>query len=289
MKRTTATPSERDTSDQPLLYVQHGSLARITLNRPAVHNALSMKLSDDLIAALERVRAARDVTTLVITGAGDTFCAGDDITEMPKWGDANDVMRRIRSYQQMASELEELDKITIAAVDGMAVGGGLEITMACDFVIATGRARWGMPEVDSGITPGWGGTTRMARLIGRRMTKEINLLGAIHPARRAVELGLWNRIVPDGELEAEVTALVELLNTKNQQTLRQLKLIMNKGVEADLYTAQAFELLSSGLGAAISGRWEVADSDSGQGVLDFASKGKLWTERRAQARDFWVD
>src|SRR5947208_8387985 len=133
----------------------------------------------------------------------------------------------------MANQIEELDKITIAAVDGYAVGGGLEITMACDFVIATERAVWGMPEVDSGITPGWGGTTRMARLIGRRMTKEINMLGALHPARRAVELGLWNRAVPNGELERHVEQLLEVLASKNQQALRQLKFIINKGVETD--------------------------------------------------------
>src|SRR5438270_616704 len=129
-------------------------------------------------------------------GAGGTFCAGDDITEMSRWGDANGVMRRVAGYQHMADTLERLDKVTVARVDGYAVGGGLEITMACDFVVAAASARWGMPEVDVGITPGWGGTTRMARLVGRRMTKEVNLLGALHPARRAADLGLWNRVVP---------------------------------------------------------------------------------------------
>ncbi len=182
----------------------------------------------------------------MVQGAGETFCAGDDITEKHSWGDANGVMRRARLYQSMANALEELDKVTVAAVDGFAVGGGLEITMACDFVVATQRALWGMPEVDVGITPGWGGTTRMARLIGRRMTKEVNLLGALHPASRAVQLGLWNRVVPDGRLEAEVDALVEVLLSKNQQAVRQLKFIINRGVEADLYTAQGFEALSAG-------------------------------------------
>lgn len=88
----------------------------------------------------------------MIQGAGETFCAGDDITEMHRWGDVNGVMRRARLYQTMANALEELDKVTVAAVDGFAVGGGLEITMACDFVVATRRALWGMPEVDVGIT-----------------------------------------------------------------------------------------------------------------------------------------
>src|SRR5207237_5904456 len=103
---------------------------------------------------------------------------------------------------------------------------------------------------DVGITPGWGGTTRMARLVGRRMTKEVNVLGALHPARRAADLGLWNRVVPASRLDAEVAALVEVLLSKNQQAVRQLKFIINHGVEADLHTAQAFEALSAGLTAA---------------------------------------
>ena len=167
----------------------------------------------------------------------------------------------------MANALEELDKVTVAAVDGFAVGGGLEITMACDFVIATRRARWGMPEVDVGITPGWGGTTRLARLIGRRMTKEVNLLGALHPAGRAVQLGLWNRVVADERLGAEVDALVEVLLSKNQQAVRQLKFIINRGVEADLYTAQGFEALSAGLTGALNG--------------GCARPGRRWRRRRS--------
>ena len=210
----------------------------------------------------------------MVQGAGETFCAGDDITEMHSWGDANGVMRRVRLYQSMANALEELDKVTVAAVDGFAVGGGLEITMACDFVVATRRALWGMPEVDVGITPGWGGTTRMARLIGRRMTKEVNLLGALHPAVRAVQLGLWNRVVPDDRLEAEVDALVEVLLSKNQQAVRQLKFIINRGVEADLYTAQGFETLSAGLTGAVNGGWQVPDADGGEGVAAFTDKGE---------------
>lgn len=276
-------------AEEQLLYEERDAVAFITFNRPSVRNCLSMQLSDELVDAIERVRRSKDVVALVIQGAGETFCAGDDITEMPGWGDPNMVMRRVRYYQNMANQLEELDKITIAAVDGFAVGGGLEITMACDFVIATERARWGMPEVDVGITPGWGGTTRMARLIGRRLTKEINLLGALHPAKRAVELTLWNRVVPNDGLNAEVEALVEVLKTKHQQGLRQLKYIINRGVECDLYTAQGFEALSACLTFAVNGWWEVPDSDKGAGIRGFAAKDELWQTRRGRAIDFWVE
>jgi len=226
---------------------------------------------------------------VVIKGAGNNFCVGDDISEMVRWGDANDITRRARHYQNMANQLEELDKITIAAVDGYAVGGGLEITMACDFVIATERSKWGMPEVDVGITPGWGGTTRLARLIGRRRAKEINLLGALHSGKKAVEWNLWNRLVPNDQLDNEVEKLLEVLKSKNQQGMRQLKFIINRGVECDLYTAQGFEVLSAGLTGAVNGMWKIKDADQGKGVIGFNRKDGLWQTRRGLAKDFWVD
>jgi enoyl-CoA hydratase len=274
---------------EQLLYEEQGPVVRITLNRPERHNALSMQLSDELVSAFELVQRSETAKVLVIQGAGATFCAGDDITEMALWGDANQIMRRVRGYQRMADALADLDKVTISAVDGYAVGGGLEITMACDFVVATSRARWGMPEVDVGITPGWGGTTRMARLIGRRMAKEVNLIGALHPASRAASLGLWNRVVDDERLDAEVDALVQVLLSKNQQAVRQLKFMIDKGVEADLHTAQGFEALSAGLSGAVNGAWQVADADQFAGVGSFVAKGELWRARRDSARDFWTD
>jgi enoyl-CoA hydratase len=274
---------------EQLKYHESGKTARITLNRPKAFNALSMKLSEELLAAIEMVRRSPTLKFLVISGAGGNFCVGDDITEMHAWGDANGVMRRVRFYQNMANQLEELDKITIAAVEGYAVGGGLEITMACDFVIAAEHARWGMPEVDVGITPGWGGTTRLARLIGRRRAKEINFLGALHSAGRAVEWNLWNRVVPDERLNDEVEKLLEVLEFKNQQGLRQLKFMINRGVECDLYTAQGFEALSGALTAAVNGAWEIEDADKGAGVQAFVEKNELWQKRRGLATDFWVD
>lgn len=275
--------------DGELLYDERGDVAFITLNRPAVHNALSMSLSDRLLAAIERAGRSATLHAVVLRGAGGSFCAGDDITEMPRWGSASEGMRRVRLYQHMANQLEELDKVTVAAVDGYAVGGGLELTMACDFVVATARAKWGMPEVDVGITPGWGGTTRMARLIGRRRTKEVNMLGALQSSRRAVDLGLWNRVVPDGELDRHVKDLLAVLRTKNQQGLRQLKFMINRGVECDLYTAQGFEAMGASLTMAVNGHWEVEDADGGAGIRGFIAKDELWRTRRDAALHFWAE
>ena len=285
-------------AEKPLLLAVDGDTARIILNRPEVRNALSIELSDMLVDAIQTIKKSTEIKFVVIKGAGNSFCAGDDITEMLKWGDdeygkstqgANGVMRRVRIYQDMANSLEELDKLTISAVDGYAVGGGLEITMASDFVIATERALWGMPEVDSGITPGWGGTTRMARYIGKRRTKEINIIGAIMPAKRAVDWGLWNRVVADDKLDDEVDALLTVLRAKNLQACRQLKYIVNRGCETDLYTAQGFEMLSAGLSGAVNGAWEVADADQLAGIKNFTEKGDLWKKRRGLAKNFWAD
>lgn len=274
---------------ESLIYKEIEETAWIYLNRPEVMNALSMKLSEEIVSAIEIVRESTKLKFLVIKGEGPNFCVGDDIKEMMKWGNANDITRRVRYYQNMANQLEELDKITIAAVDGYAVGGGLEITMACDFVVATERAKWGMPEVDVGITPGWGGTTRLARLIGRRRAKEINLIGALHPSKKAVEWNLWNRVVANDKLDEEVEHLLEVLKTKNQQGMRQLKFIINRGVECDLYSAQGFEVLSGALTGAVSGMWKIKDADQGKGILNFTDKGGLWQTRRRLAKNFWVD
>ena len=191
----------------------------------------------------------------------------------------------------LINTLEELDKITIAAVDGNCVGGGLEITMACDFVVCTERARWGMPEVDWGITPGWGGTTRMVRLIGRRMTKEINLLGALHSAQRGVDLGLFNRVVDNDQLDNAVAELVALLQIKNHQGLRQLKFIINKNAEADLYTAQGFEALQASYSASVLSADLVDDADGAHGWTAYANKDpeSAILKRRKAAMNFWVD
>jgi len=289
---------EKIMNENPVLWEMDNDTARITLNRPAVHNALSIELSDRLVEAIQTIKKSTKIKFVVIKGAGASFGVGDDITEMVNWINdehgkatqgANGVMRRVRIYQDMANSLEELDKITICAVDGYAVGGGLEITMASDFVIATERAIWGMPEVDSGITPGWGGTTRMARYIGKRRTKEINIIGALMPAKRAVEWNLWNRVVADDKLDQEVEALLTVLRAKNQQACRQLKYITNRGCETDLYTAQGFEMLSAGLSGAVNGGWQVADADQGQGIKNFSDKGNLWEERRKLAKHFWTD
>ena len=129
----------------------------------------------------------------------------------------------------------------------------------------------------------------MVRYLGKRRTKEINIIGALMPAQRAVDWGLWNRVVPPEDLQEEVEKLLEVLRPKNQQACRQLKILINRASETDLYTAQGFEMLSAGLSGAVNGFWRVEDADQGAGVMDFYNKGETWKKRRSLAKGFWTD
>ena len=201
-------------------YTHDGRVANIVWNPPKKLNPLTVSLTNEVVAAVEEVQANEDIHIVTFRGAGGFFCCGDDLVEMydGMWGNPNQVMRRIRYYQAFANRIEELDKTTLAIVEGFALGGGLEVTMACDFVLAAESSKWGMPEVDNAMTPGWGGTTRMIRLIGRRRTKEVNMIGALRSAAKAVEWGLYNRAVPDKDLDDEVEKFIQMMLSKNQQS-----------------------------------------------------------------------
>jgi enoyl-CoA hydratase len=286
-------PTNVDGYEEVTLERSHdGRVATITWDPPKPLNPLSVGLTDELVAAVEEVAADERLHVVVFRGAGGCFSAGDDLVEIHEgmWGDPNQTMRRIRFYQRFANTIEDLDKVTIAVAEGFVLGGGLEITMACDLAMIAASCRWGMPEVDSAMTPGWGGTTRMIRLIGRRRTKEINLIGALQSAERGVDWGLFNHAVPDAEIDAEVQRLVEMLLVKNQQALRQLKFTMNKNADADMTTALAFEAYSELATAAVNWRPdtpEIPDAEPGKGLEAFTEKNALWQERRKRAIDFW--
>src|SRR5229473_2280199 len=186
------------------------AITTVTFNRPEAHNALDREMSDELAEAVRAVKRDRDCRFLIFRGAGDTFCAGDDIKDFLTWTE-DDPYWQARQYQETAQIIEDLTPVTIAAVDGVCTGGGLELTLVCDFVIATDRSRWGMPEIDWDITPGWGGTSRLPRVAGRRKAKEWNLIGALFTAATAERHDLVNRVVAAGELDAQVDALCEVM------------------------------------------------------------------------------
>src|ERR1700724_504063 len=144
-----------------LIVDQDGAVTTITLNRPRVHNALGQEISSELSAAVKDVAVDRDCWVLILRGAGDTFCAGDDIKGFLDFA-PDDGPWNIRMSQETVNIIDDLVPVTIASVDGVCTGGGLELTLVCDFVIATHRSRGGMPEINWDITPGWGGSAKIA-------------------------------------------------------------------------------------------------------------------------------
>ncbi len=258
-----------------LLFERKDATTTITLNRPQVHNALDRELSAELKRAILDVRADRTCRIFILRGAGNTFCAGDDIKEFTEWrGDES--YWQVRLYQENVQLIEDLTPITIAAVDGVCTGGGLELTLVCDFVIATERSRWGMPEINWDITPGWGGTSRLARFAGRRKAKEWNLIGQLFSARTAERYDLVNRVVANDALDEEVAKLTEIMLAKHPMTVRRTKFIMNKGADLPVLGAMAFEvpIMPYARGSA--------------GLKDFTDPEKR-SKRTKKARYFWSD
>ncbi|OBA84187.1 hypothetical protein A9W99_05115 [Mycobacterium sp. 1164966.3] len=260
---------------EKLIFDRRESITTITFNRPEVHNALDRALSDELNRAVRQVRDDRECAVLILRGAGDTFCAGDDITEFNSWT-PEDPYWQVRKYQETVQIIEDLTPITIAAVDGVCTGGGLELTLVCDFVIATDRSRWGMPEIDWDITPGWGGTSRLARIAGRRKAKEWNLLGALFTAETAERYDLVNRVCSAEDLESEVSALTEVILTKHPVTTRRTKFILNHGADIHISGALAFEVPI------------MPFPFERQGIQDFTDK-RAREERRRLSKNFWQD
>lgn len=267
---TAPTPS----ASGKLLIHQVRPVTTLTLNRPEVHNALDAELSQELNDAVRAVAVDRGCRVLVLRGAGDTFCAGDDIKGFRTWGE-DEGYWQVRLYQETAQIIEDLTPITIAAVDDVCTGGGLELTLVCDFVIATDRSRWGMPEIDWDITPGWGGTSRLPRFAGRRKAKQWNLIGNLFDVQTAERYDLVNRICAPDDLDAEVRALIEVMLAKHPTTLRRTKTYLDKGADLHVSGALAFESLRE-------------PGERPAGIDDFADRDAR-ARRRALSKDFWSD
>lgn len=259
--------------ERKLIVERSGPVTTVTLNRPRVHNALDRDLSEQLNHAVREIRDDRDCRVVVLQGAGDTFCAGDDVAEFNTWDDEIGG-RQIRLYQETAKIIEDMTMMTIAKVDGIAVGGGLELTLVCDFVVATDRSRWGMPEIDWEITPGWGGTNRLAWFAGRRKAKEWNLIGALFDAATAEKYNLINRLTTPDQLDTEVEALIEVLLEKNPRTLERTKKCLNYGAD------------NIAVGLALESEW--IGRRKTDGIADFRDRERR-QQRRQRSKAFWQD
>lgn len=232
------------------LYEKRDGIATITINRPQAMNALNDETVQELLSRFEDVEKDKNIRVIVITGAGGkAFCAGLDLKPMR---DINVVkaVEMSRAGQKLTLAIEELGKPVIAAINGYALGGGLELSMACDIRVASEKARIGQPEVNVGLIPGWGGTQRLPRLVGKGIAKELIFTGKMIDAKTAERIGLVNMVVPPERLRSAVEELAKVIMSKPPIAIRLAKELINSSIETDqgtglVHEAEAFGILSS--------------------------------------------
>jgi enoyl-CoA hydratase len=248
-----------------LFEVQDG-VGILTFNRPKALNALNPKTLEELNDVIERVAQDLAIRVLVLTGAGEkAFVAGADITGFQTMNPLE-----ARHFAEMGQEiffkLEQLPKPVVACVNGFALGGGCELAMSCDFIYASDKARFGQPEINLGLMPGFGGTQRLARMIGRAKAKELLMTGEMINAEQARELGLVAKVFSAEQLLEETMKAARLLATRAQGILRSLKQVVNRGMDVDLKSGCALEVEAFGLC--------FASQDAREGVSAFLEKRK---------------
>lgn len=230
-----------------LLCESADGIATITINRPKALNALNADLLNELDGLLDQIAEDESVQAVIITGAGEkAFVAGADIAYMQtmqaiegrNWGAFG---------QAVFNKIENLPQVVIAAINGFALGGGCELAMACDIRIASEKARFGQPEVTLGITPGFGGTQRLPRLVGKGIAKEMLFTGDMIKADRAHQIGLVNSVVAPEELMNAAMEMAQKIISRSPVAVRLCKAAVNKGIEMDLANGISYEAEVFGL------------------------------------------
>jgi enoyl-CoA hydratase len=214
---------------------QTAPIATVTVNRPDKLNALNSTVLHELSAAFAELEADENVRAIIMTGAGEkSFIAGADIAELNALPDPIKAAEHARFGQSLTFQIERLPKPVIMAINGFALGGGLEIAMAGDIRIASENARLGQPEINLGIIPGFGGTQRLPRLVGRGLAKLMIMGGEHITAQEALRVGLVEVVVPLTLLNLEARRIAELLAGKPPVALKLAKAAINEGVEVDI-------------------------------------------------------
>jgi enoyl-CoA hydratase/carnithine racemase len=217
-----------------VVYEKKGSIAYVTLNRPKVMNALNKATINELRAAFEDVRDDSDVHGVILTGAGEkAFAAGADIAEIAN-NTAVEAEEGTRRGQALTDLIENLGKPVIAAVNGFALGGGCELAMACTIRIAAESAKFGQPEVKLGVIPGYGGTQRLPRLVGRGRALKLILSGDIIDAAEAYRIGLADEVVPDTHVIERAEAVLKKIIANAPLSLKYALEAVNKGLETSV-------------------------------------------------------
>lgn len=228
-----------------VLFERGGAIATITINRPKALNALNPATLGELLQCCDALRQDRGIRCALLTGAGErAFVAGADIAAMAGMS-ALEGRTFARYGQSLMRQLEDLPIPVIAAVNGFALGGGLELALACDCIIASTAAKFGQPEINLGLIPGFGGTQRLARRIGVTAARLLIYTGDLIGAEEALRLGLVNRVVAPSDLIGEAQKLAQTLAGKAPVAVQQAKAAINVGIDVDLedgcrYEAEAF-------------------------------------------------
>ncbi|MDK2823411.1 MAG: enoyl-CoA hydratase [Clostridia bacterium] len=223
-----------------LMELEEGILT-ITINRPKVLNALNTDTLLDIQRAIKEARENEEVKAVIITGAGEkAFVAGADIAQMKEL-DVLTGRKMTMLGQDVFNEIENLDKPVIAAVNGFALGGGCEIAMACDIRIASEKAKFGQPEVNLGIIPGYGGTQRLPRLIGKGRAKYYIFTGEMMTAQQAFQFGLADKVVAPEELISTAREVAKTIMAKAPVAVMMAKRAINNGLDMDLDSGIAYE------------------------------------------------
>ena len=231
-------------SDQAIICTANDGVAYITLNRPAQMNAFTDEMRDDLLQELERLSNDAEVRCIVIGGAGKAFCAGGDIASMAGLQERDDTTvleRRMMTGGQVVELLRRMPQPVIAAVDGPAAGGGMNLALACDLRIGSDRALFAESFVKIGLAPDWGGFSFLTSLVGTAKAMELMLTGDRVPADEALRLGLLNKVVPLESFDREVDALSSRLANGPAEALAAIKRGVYTGAQSSLSDALAFE------------------------------------------------
>jgi enoyl-CoA hydratase len=230
-------------------------VATVTINRPDKLNALNVAVFDDLSLAVDELRDRADVAGVIVTGAGRAFVAGADIAELEPHG-ALAAKALARRGQLVFNRLEALPKPVIAAVNGFALGGGCELAMACHLRIASDAAKFGQPEVKLGLIPGYGGTQRLPRIIGKGRALQLLMTGEIIDAAEAFRLGLVNKLVPAADLMKTAGDMMKAMIANAPLALAGCIEMVNRGSDVSIGDALAMEATAFGLLAATEDKRE---------------------------------
>jgi len=250
---------------QNILLEKEDKIAVLTIDRPKAMNALNNDTITEIIDAVTIVSTDADVDVLIITGADKAFVAGADIAFMQNLSAME--ARAFGALGQKAFRMiEAMEKPVIAAVNGFALGGGCELSMCCDFRIASTKAKFGQPEVGLGITPGFGGTQRLPRLVGAGMAKQLLFTADVIDAAEALRVGLVNQVVEPEALMDTVKAIAKKIASKGQIAIRLTKVAANEGTQTDIDRAMSIEADAFGLC--------FATADQKEGMTAFLEKRK---------------